>query len=44
MVLEQAQRIGLAMQSEMQRLGYPATEDALSTADVMLGAGQPLNK
>jgi O-antigen/teichoic acid export membrane protein len=41
---EQAQRIGLAMQSEMQRLGYPATEDALSTADVMLGAGQPLNK
>ena len=41
---EQAQRIDLAMQSEMQRLGYPATEDALSSAEVMSGVGQPLNK
>jgi len=41
---EQARRIYRAMQSEMQRLGYPAAADVLPSADIMSGAGQSLNK
>ncbi len=41
---QQARRIDCAMQNEMRRLGYPATEDALAGADILSAAGQPLNQ
>ncbi len=40
---EQARRIDRAMQDEMRRLGYPATEEALAGQSVSEAIGQSLN-